>query len=403
MKHNIQPAQHRIVLGPSSVGKSTYISNLLDRGMLSIDTEIILAYDLERRFSLARGNSCLIHYNLLRPFENDIKNFPASILRDPLVDRLFDPEVVSGVDMLVARRATIAKRVLLRKVVEPKLGVESVNYPWEMIYEFISSIELVEFYEPWFSFLGDRGIPMRFISTEDESYTILPSVDVAKEVLTSTEAETYSEAERHYVLSRFKFPYQGLEGADCDRTLRLIKPFLQGSSLLDVGCAEGFFCFEAERLGFAEVFGIDIKRDRFLAACAYRDVTGSGCEFRLRDALTLPNDKSFDVVLVLNVLHHLEDPIGALRILAGRSRNCLIIEYPTLSDPKFSATVGRSTHGLNDLPLVGVSLLDEKDQTFVFTDSAIRRLLLDNMKAVRGIEFFESPRAVGRRIAICKI
>ena len=44
------------------------------------------------------------------------------------------------------------------------------------------------------------------------------------------------------------------------------------------------------------------------------------------------NNGNFDIVLLLNVIHHLKEPIKALRMIAGICTEKLIIEFPTLSD-----------------------------------------------------------------------
>ena len=174
-----------------------------------------------------------------------------------------------------------------------------------------------------------------------------------------------------------------------------------GSSLLDVGCAEGGFCFEAERLGFTDVVGIELKRDRYLAASVMRDLYGSCCVFRLRDVHELGEKERYDTVLLLNVLHHLRNPIEVLENLGKVSNRRLIIEYPTIEDPKFNATIEGERPQLLSMPFIGVSLLKDQDQTFVFTDLAIKRVLIDNLSLFRQIEFFKSPRAPGRSIAVC--
>ena len=60
-----------------------------------------------------------------------------------------------------------------------------------------------------------------------------------------------------------------------------------------------------------------------------------------------------DVVLMLNVIHHLKNPAYALRCAARLCQRVLIIEFPTLTDPKFNATVATLPPELNRLPLIG--------------------------------------------------
>ena len=67
------------------------------------------------------------------------------------------------------------------------------------------------------------------------------------------------------------------------------------------------------------------------------------------------------------------------------------MEYPTLTDPKFGRTIDRAdVSSLNELPLMGVSTR-RVDQTFVFTDTAIERLLRDHAEPFAEITFVPSP------------
>jgi len=91
---------------------------------------------------------------------------------------------------------------------------------------------------------------------------------------------------------------------------------LQGKRVLDVGCRDGLYSFEAERRGAAEVIGID------------NDLSPGAVEFlipffdsRVRmhalNLLDLTPDRfgRFDLVIFAGVLYHLRYPFQALRIL----------------------------------------------------------------------------------------
>lgn len=395
--------KNRVVFGVSSVGKSWFIQRLLKNGNIPAKMRIIMASELIDQADLMGLGPCLIHYNALRPFNNDINNFPGPVERDEVATSLFNRKQISIVDILVARRSTIAKRMLLRDTIEFDLRSDESQYPTAQLYEFISRTDLLDIYEPWIAFFKERNIAFRFVSAEENSCGELLSEEKAREVLGSTEPESYSSKEHARIFEKFTFPYQGRDGVNCGPSLATIRPYLEGNSLLDVGCAEGAFCFASEKLGFDEVVGIELKRDRFLAACVHRDVSGSQCIFRIQDVFALPQNESFDVVLLLNVLHHLQNPISALIHLANKCNRRLILEYPTLNDQKFTATIQRPIDDLNALPLIGVSLLASQDQTFLFTDLAIQRICVDNLKIFREVEFLPSPRARGRSIAICTV
>lgn len=87
---------------------------------------------------------------------------------------------------------------------------------------------------------------------------------------------------------------------------------LKGKRVLDVGCADGFFSFEFEKLG-GEVVALDAyKNDLFLEA---KKKLNSKVEYIIMDAMDISPEKLgyFDFVFCGTVLIHLINPIGALK------------------------------------------------------------------------------------------
>jgi SAM-dependent methyltransferase len=110
---------------------------------------------------------------------------------------------------------------------------------------------------------------------------------------------------------------------------------LRGKRVLDVGCRDGLFCFEAERLGAAEVIGID------------HDLTLGVPEFLVRHlrsrARILPFDLfdlrpesfgKFDVIVFAGVLYHLRYPCWALKLLRDVlvAGGLMVLETAVLAD-----------------------------------------------------------------------
>src|SRR5580765_5162991 len=162
-------------------------------------------------------------------------------------------------------------------------------------------------------------------------------------------------------------------GRDRSATRDLIFPeSLQGKSVLDVGCALGYFCFEAEARGASRVIGTETRESRVRQALRIGQIRGSRVEFRLADIERVPIEGRFDYVLLLNVLHHLRDPLSVLRHLAAITNERFVIEFPTLADPKFRKASGTVFAGLlNRLPLIGVGSPTMADQTFLFSPRAL--------------------------------
>lgn len=109
---------------------------------------------------------------------------------------------------------------------------------------------------------------------------------------------------------------------------------LAGRTVLDVGAWDGFYSFEAERRGAARVVAADsyswggggwgTKAGFDLA----HEALGSQVEARQVDLFDLdPADiGTFDIVLLLGVLYHLRDPVGALERVAAVTAGTLILE-----------------------------------------------------------------------------
>jgi tRNA (mo5U34)-methyltransferase len=99
-----------------------------------------------------------------------------------------------------------------------------------------------------------------------------------------------------------KLPYFGLP-AD-----------LTNKRVLDIGCAEGFFSFEAERRGAREVIGIDSFPDsirRFNITKAARQSNATAFLMSVYD-LEPKRLGTFDIVLFYGVFYHLKHPQHAL-------------------------------------------------------------------------------------------
>jgi tRNA (mo5U34)-methyltransferase len=108
---------------------------------------------------------------------------------------------------------------------------------------------------------------------------------------------------------------------------------LEGMRCLDVGTWDGFWAFELERRGAAEVVGIDLpgpsswgtpRGETFRLAAELR---GSSAQFLPLDLYDLdPGEHGeFDLVFVGYVLQLLRDPLGALEALRRVCRGSLIV------------------------------------------------------------------------------
>jgi tRNA (mo5U34)-methyltransferase len=100
---------------------------------------------------------------------------------------------------------------------------------------------------------------------------------------------------------------------------------LGGKTLLDLGCWDGFYSFEAERRG-ARVTAVDCWRpDNFFRA---REALGSTIPFHELSVYEVTQEKlgSFEIVFFLGVLYHLRHPLLALERVCEVTRELAVIE-----------------------------------------------------------------------------
>ena len=109
---------------------------------------------------------------------------------------------------------------------------------------------------------------------------------------------------------------------------------LTGKTVLDVGAWDGFYSFEAERRGAAQVLATDSYSwggggwGTKAAFDLARRALGSRVESRVIDVLELSPDNvgTFDVVLFLGVLYHMRHPMLALEKVFGVTREMAVVE-----------------------------------------------------------------------------
>jgi 2-polyprenyl-3-methyl-5-hydroxy-6-metoxy-1,4-benzoquinol methylase len=191
------------------------------------------------------------------------------------------------------------------------------------------------------------------------------------------------------LLKREKFTYQRIElpyglvtdGADRSSTANAILPVrLDGKSVLDLGCNNGYFCFEAAKRGATRVLGLDvdpemIRKNRLLA-----EVLGHNVQF---DVVNLDRQRlaeRFDYVLCLNVLHHLRYPLYVLDNLSEIVRERLVLEMAALSgnDRRRLGIFPIWGYLLSKAPVIYVSgraTRARKLKKYFFTKGAIRNIL----------------------------
>lgn len=103
-----------------------------------------------------------------------------------------------------------------------------------------------------------------------------------------------------------------------ERLHRLID--FKGKDVLDVGCFHGFICFKAEEAGARSITGIDVSEDAIEIVRQIAWLRKSRARFYHGDLVSLKTDHVYDIVLALNMLHHVKDIDQALQNLFKASK-----------------------------------------------------------------------------------
>ena len=108
---------------------------------------------------------------------------------------------------------------------------------------------------------------------------------------------------------------------------------LEGKTVLDIGCYDGFFSFEAKRRGAARVLATDYFMWRQDARCREAfEIARSTIAPEVEDAtidlsdITVESVGQFDLVIFSGVFYHLRHPLLVLEQIAGLAAETLVLE-----------------------------------------------------------------------------
>ncbi len=123
---------------------------------------------------------------------------------------------------------------------------------------------------------------------------------------------------------------------------------MTGMSILDIGCADGFFSLECAKRGAARVVSIDRSEKRisnlsFAAQC----LEISTIEARTMSLYHLDTTERFDLVLMLGVLYHLDHPLVGLEKIS-KVTDRLLLETAVSTDREDSSMVWGRSIGYSD-------------------------------------------------------
>jgi tRNA (mo5U34)-methyltransferase len=121
---------------------------------------------------------------------------------------------------------------------------------------------------------------------------------------------------------------------------------MTGMRVLDVGCAEGFFSFEAERRGAREVIAIDSFPDSVRRFNICRDALDSQATAFLTNVYDLSPRTfgTFDLVMFFGVLYHLRHPILAIEKIFGVASGTVLLQTASFEDPALGTDAAAKFH-----------------------------------------------------------
>lgn len=218
-----------------------------------------------------------------------------------------------------------------------------------------------------------------------------------------------------------------IPGEDRSPTADLVYPAdLTGKTVLDVGCYHGFFLHDAVRRGAQRAVGIEMDPEHFRIARMLAPLWQGKVEIQQGMLEDVVVEERFDIVLFLNVLHHVSDPVAVMRKLSSLCRGTLVVEFRQPHDPQF---VREAFHGplqaddrptrmrrlaqrvrsgveaplmeliTSRLPIIGVGAA-EYHRSYFFSKQAFRNTFEIHNRFFTGVEFRPSVRR-GQTLAFC--
>ena len=160
---------------------------------------------------------------------------------------------------------------------------------------------------------------------------------------------------------------------------------LAGRRVLDIGCRDGLFCLEVERLGASEVVGLD--NDLSEGAVQFLlPLVGSRVRMIAMNLMDLTPSRfgKFDVIVFAGVLYHLRYPFQALRVIRDVAQDgaVLIIETAVYRAHEEVALLHCPVGAESPYEPTSVTFFNEKGLTDTLSSFGIavesRRLLLND-------------------------
>ncbi len=109
----------------------------------------------------------------------------------------------------------------------------------------------------------------------------------------------------------------------------------KAKKVADIGCYNGFFCFEARKLG-AEVVGYDKSESAIKTAKEIAELKSLDIKFEVFDLDKEEIPEEYDVILFLNASHHLKNPKIAFNKIFSKAKDVILEVHFTQTRSEWS-------------------------------------------------------------------
>jgi len=394
----------KLILGPSCSGKSYLIDLLINKKEIDVEN-VIYGFELLEHKSIK--NNSVVHFNMLNFLIKRLKNF----FDDPVTKQLINSlERFEEVIFIVSSLSELHERALKRDIVEKNIDEKYNNNFWLDVFQ---KINIFYIYEEIFEYFDLLNIPYKVLWSSKKFKKGFEPIDrvFVHHVLRGREKFIFPKpSDVSQFLDHESYEYQDTILPYSMSTIKrkaghiqknrevFFDPIkmidLRGCSVLDVGCALGQYLYRAERYGAKKICGIDKMSFRFNAAQKINKLLLSNAELKNEFFTENSVKEKFDLVLCLNVIHHIKDVDSFISNLWNVTSKKLVLEFPTFFDPKFmkiSKLCSDDASNLNNFPIIGVSSLKLVDQTYVYSPSSIVGILADRSEdEPKNIQQFKS-------------
>ena len=135
-------------------------------------------------------------------------------------------------------------------------------------------------------------------------------------------------------------------------------------TVVDIACHQGYFATHLARRGCRHVVAVDARAEHIADATLMAEAYGlSNLDALQADVNTLDPASlgTFDVTLMLGLLYHIENPVGALRLARALTRRALVVE--TQVSPNMTGIVDWGSYHFQREMVGSLALIDETNVT----------------------------------------